>query len=263
MGNSIVQRDTGSVAAVQSVDRALLVLEILAESGPTGITQLAEEIGVHKSTVSRLVAVLEGRGFVERGTNGKYQLGFAVVRLAGSASGVRDLGKASQRNCDELAARLGETVNLAILEDGRAINIVEAPGPAEVVLRSWVGQASPAHATSSGKALIAELNPLELRERLGGRLERFTANTITDFTALEEHLAHVREQGWAAAAEELELGLNAVAAPVRDNTTAIVAALCVSGPSYRMPQSALPSVAQEIVVSAREISLRLGYPSRR
>jgi DNA-binding IclR family transcriptional regulator len=176
---------------------------------------------------------------------------------------VRDLGKASQRNCDELAARLGETVNLAILEDGRAINIVEAPGPAEVVLRSWVGQASPAHATSSGKALLSELNPLELRERLGGRLERFTPNTVTDFALLEEQLAHVREQGWSSVSEELELGLNAVAAPVRDNTQAVVAALCVSGPSYRMPHAVLPSVAQEIMRSAAEVSRRLGCPSPR
>src|SRR5882757_10497340 len=131
-------------APVQSVDRALLVLELLAKSGQAGVTEIAGELGVHKSTVSRLIAVLESRGYVEQVSGrGKYRLGFSIARLARASSGQLDLVKLSQDVCDSLAAEVGETTNLAILDADRIINIVEAIGPAEITLRTWVGQSCP------------------------------------------------------------------------------------------------------------------------
>ncbi|MFH5228272.1 IclR family transcriptional regulator [Antrihabitans spumae] len=255
--------DRRSGAAVQSVDRALLVLEILAAQGSAGITEIADELGVHKSTVSRLVGVLEKRGFVEQlSDRGKYRLGFTVVRLAGATVAGQDLSKASQARCDALAEEVGETVNLAILEGDRAINIVEAAGAAGVSLRTWVGQASPAHATSSGKMLISELTSQELRERLGARLEKYTDNTITTYSALERNLAQAREQGWIVAVAELETGLHALAAPVRDHTSKIVGALTISGPAYRMPADRFDDLAARAVDVGAEISARLGYLPR-
>lgn len=255
--------DRRSGAAVQSVDRALMVLEILGAQGSAGITEIAEELGVHKSTVSRLVAVLEARGFVEQlGDRGKYRLGFTVVRLAGATVAGRDLAKAAQARCDALAHEVGETVNLAILEGDRAINIVEAAGSAEVALRTWVGQASPAHATSSGKMLISELTSAQLRDRLGATLERFTDKTIVSYPALERELATVRDRGWAHTVEELETGLHALAAPVRDNSTNIVAALSISGPAYRMSEERFDEIAARASSVAGEISARLGYLPR-
>ena len=136
--------DDRPTAAVQSVDRALLVMEILASLGQAGVTEIAAELGVHKSTVSRLVAVLESRGYVEQVSDrGKYRLGFSVARLARASSGQLDLVKLSQDVCDSLAAEVGETTNLAILDADRIVNIVEAIGPAEITLRTWVGQAVP------------------------------------------------------------------------------------------------------------------------
>jgi len=255
--------DRRSGAAVQSVDRALMVLEILGAQGSAGITEIADELGVHKSTVSRLVAVLEARGFVEQlADRGKYRLGFTVVRLAGATVAGRDLAKASQARCDALAEEVGETVNLAILEGDRAINIVEATGPAGVSLRTWVGQASPVHATSSGKVLVCEMVGAELRERLGEKLDSFTDNTITNYVKLERELAEVRERGWAYTVEELETGLHALAAPVRDNTGKIVAALSISGPAYRMPEARFAELAARACVVAGEIGMRLGYLPR-
>ena len=150
------QKPSRAEAAVQSVDRALLVLEILATLGQAGATEIAAELGVHKSTVSRLIAVLESRGYVEQASErGKYRLGFTISRLARASSGHLDLVKLSQDVCDALAPEVGETTNLAILDEARIVNIVEAIGPEQITLRTWVGQSCPAHATSSGKVLLA------------------------------------------------------------------------------------------------------------
>ena len=230
-----IAEDSDRSAAVQSVDRALLVMEILATLGQAGVTEIAEQLGVHKSTVSRIISVLEARGYVEQlSERGKYRLGFAIARLARSTSAQLDLVKQSQAACDALALESGETTNLAVLDGDRIVNVAEAIGPAGVALRTWIGQSCPAHATSSGKALLAALDPGYVRELLEHPLPTFTPNTIADAAALEAELVTVRATGWASVREELEIGLNAVAAPVRDSSGKVVAALSVSGPSYRL-----------------------------
>ncbi|MFB8275436.1 IclR family transcriptional regulator [Nocardia colli] len=252
--------DPGRAAAVQSVDRALLVLEIIAKLGQAGVTEIAAELGVHKSTVSRLITVLESRGYVEQlSDRGKYRLGFSIVRLAGSTSAQVDLVGQSQGACNALAAETGETTNIAVLDGNRIINIVEAAGTGSIALRSWVGQSCPAHATSSGKVLLSGLEPAALRKQVGPKLESFTENTLTKVADLAAQLVEVRENGWASVREELEIGLNAVAAPVFDSNGVIVAALSVSGPAYRLSPDRFAPTAALAIASAAEISHRLGY----
>ena len=258
----MVKRDNPP-AAVQSVDRALLVLEILAGMGQAGVTEIAEEIGVHKSTVSRLIAVLEARGFVEQvSERGKYRLGFAVARLARASSAQLDMVKVSQDVCDELSVDVGETVNLAVLDGDRIVNIVEAIGPAEITLRTWVGQSCPAYATSSGKVLLSGLDPADVRSRLGAALESFTDTTVSSAAALQHELTAVRDRGWASVSEELEVGLNAVAAPVCDAHSQVIAALSVSGPSYRLGVDRFEEVAKRTIAAADAVSRRLGWIGR-
>ncbi|TQR83945.1 IclR family transcriptional regulator [Mycobacterium hodleri] len=252
--------DGGRSASVQSVDRALLVMEILATNGQAGVTEIAAELGVHKSTVSRIISVLEARGYVEQlADRGKYRLGFAIARLARATSGQLDLVKQSQAACDALALESGETTNLAVLDGDRIVNVAEAIGPAGIALRTWVGQSCPAHTTSSGKVLLAALDDAQLRESLGTRLESFTDATITARSALQAELAVVREQGWACVREELEVGLNAVAAPVYDASGRVVAALSVSGPSYRLGENEFEATAKRTIAAAETISRRLGW----
>jgi DNA-binding IclR family transcriptional regulator len=255
--------DDKPAAAVQSVDRALLVLEILAKLGQAGVTEIATELGVHKSTVSRLIAVLESRGYVEQVSDrGKYRLGFSIARLARASSGHLDLVKLSQDVCDSLAAEVGETTNVAVLDADRIINIAEAIGPAEITLRTWVGQSCPAHATSSGKVLLAGLDAADVRARLASVLEPFTQNTVVKIADLQRELAIVRERGWACVSEELEVGLNAVAAPVHDANAQVIAALSVSGPSYRMGPAQFEEAAKQTIAAADAISRRLGWVER-
>lgn len=247
-------------AAVQSVDRALLALEILARLGQAGVTEIAAELEVHKSTVSRLIAVLESRGYVEQASErGKYRLGFTIARLARATTGHLDLVKLSQDVCDGLAPDVGETTNLAILDDDRIVNIVETIGPEQITLQTWVGQSCPAHATSSGKVLLAGLEPGDLRDRLTTPLESFTTRTVVELADLEGELAAVRERGWASVTEELEVGLNAVSAPVYDASSKVVAALSVSGPSYRLSPDRFSDVAKQTMAAAEVISRRLGW----
>jgi len=247
-------------AAVQSVDRALQVLEIVAGLGRAGVTEIATELGVHKSTVSRLITVLETRGYVEQvSERGKYRLGFAIPRLAHVAGGQNDLVKLGQAACDMLSVEVGETANLAVLDQDRIVNIVEAIGPSEITLRTWVGQSCPAYATSSGKVLLSGLDSNDVRSRLHLPLTAFTDSTITGVADLDRELGAIRERGWACVVEELEVGLNAVAAPVRDAHAQIVAALSVSGPSYRLATDRFDEVAQQTMAAADQISNRLGW----
>jgi DNA-binding IclR family transcriptional regulator len=250
-------------AAVQSVDRALQVLEIIAGLGQAGVTEIAAELGVHKSTVSRLIAVLETRGYVEQiSERGKYRLGFAISRLAHVAGGQTDLVRLGQDACDTLSVDVGETANLAVLDQDRIVNIVEAIGPSEITLRTWVGQSCPAYATSSGKVLLSGLDVNDVRARVRTPLTAFTEFTVVGVADLEAQLGAVRERGWASVTEELEVGLNAVAAPVYDAHGQIVAALSVSGPSYRLAVERFDEVAKRTVEAADQISARLGWTGR-
>jgi DNA-binding IclR family transcriptional regulator len=262
MGNTAARgTDAGRPAApVQSVDRALNVLEILARVGEAGVTEIAVELGVHKSTAFRLVAVLESRGFVEQvADRGSYRLGFGIVRLAGATTARLDLNRESRRTCEELAADLGETVNIAILDGDGATNISQIRGGASVASHNWVGQRTPLHATSSGKVLLA-FAAESLQEAIAtGPLERYTPSTIGDSDDLRATLADVRRQGWAQAVEEYELGLNALAAPIRDHDGRVVGAVSVSGPSYRLTTDSFPSVIDRLTAAAADMSRRIGF----
>ena len=246
-------------ALVQSVDRALTVLEILAKRGVAGVTEIAAELGVHKSTASRLVSVLESRGFVEQlSDRGKYRLGYGIARLGSALTRHRDLAHEGRVACETLAADTGETVNLAVLDGGRVINISEVRGSGAVAVQTWVGQSTPSHATSSGKVLLAHQPRLDLEALLGADLQRYTEHTITDMAVLTRELETVRQRGWASSIEEYELGLNALAAPVRDHDGTVVAAISVAGPSFRLTREDLPTLTPRLLRAADDFGRRLG-----
>ncbi|MGW6933671.1 IclR family transcriptional regulator [Lentzea sp. NPDC054927] len=251
--------NSDSAAQVQSVDRAISVLELLAQ-GEAGITEIAGELGVHKSTVSRLVSVLEARGLVEQlGERGKYAIGFGVVRLAGAATGRMDLTKLGQPVCQTLADSFGETVNIAVHDAGVAINITQARGSAAVSAVNWIGQRTPLHATSSGKILLAHLDLDERKRLVSLPLDSYTENTVVDAGTLLAELEEVAAQGFAACFEELELGLHAVAVPVRGHRGQVVAAMSASGPSYRLSRERVQQIVPTMSSAAADLSAQLGY----
>lgn len=247
-------------APLQSVDRALETLELLAEHGESGVTEVADLLGVHKSTASRLLAALEARRMVEQGgERGRYRLGGGVLALAGAVAGQMDLVRAARGVCEALAEQVGETVNVAIADGGDVVNVDQARGGSALSTQNWVGERTPAHATSSGKVLLAFGALPHPSGR--GPLARFTDRTITDRRALATELDAVVERGHAVADGELEVGLLAIAAPVRDAGGAVVAAISASGPAYRLEERRA-QVATDLVAAADEVSQRLGWRRR-
>lgn len=250
------------VSPVQSVDRAVTILEILAREGEAGVTEIAKEIGVHKSTAFRLISALEGRELVEQNAErGKYRLGVGIVRLAGSAAARLDLVQEARPVCRQLAADTGETINIVVMSDHAALYLDQVAGSSAMQPHNWVGQRLPLHATSNGKVLLAFRH--ESLAELETPLRRFTDNTITSLRALEAELDKVRKQGYAVAVDELEVGLTAIGAPVHNADDECVASLSASGSSYRLTPERIEEIAKAVRLAADEVSRRLGWRGRR
>ncbi|MGH3516954.1 MAG: IclR family transcriptional regulator [Haloechinothrix sp.] len=255
MGNSAEGTEP---VLVQSVDRAISVLELILRDGDAGITEIADELGVHKSTASRLVYTLQARDLVEQhGERGRFTIGFGMLRFAGAVTGQIDLARLGTPLCEALAEQLGETVNIAVLDGAGAINVSQARGTSAVSAQNWTGQRTPLHATSSGKVLLAAVDEPEREAILAGELVPYTARTITDPDELRTVLRRVAEDGYATCFEELEPGLHAVAVPVYGDHNEVVAAISASGPSYRLSRKRIRQIAGELRGGARELSSRL------
>jgi DNA-binding IclR family transcriptional regulator len=249
-------------AGVQSVDRALEILELLAQVGEAGVTEIAAALEVHKSTAFRLVATLEARRLVEQTADrGRYRLGVGILRLAGATTARLDVVQEARPVCRQLAADTGETVNLAVLAEHSALYVDQVAGSSSLQSHNWVGQHIPLHATSNGKVLLTGL-PAEDLGAVLGRLARFTPRTITSRTKLAAELEQVREQGYAVAVDELEVGLTAAAAPVRNAHGDVVASMSISGPTFRLQPERLEEIVPGLVEAAGEVSLRLGWGQR-
>ena len=250
---------TGGSGLVQSVDRALTVLGLLARHGELGITEIAADLGVHKSTAFRLVATLEAHDLVEQVSDrGKFRLGVGVLRLAGSTTVRLDLVQESRPVTTRLAASVGETVNITVLSGHEALYLDQVAGGAALALHNWAGQRIPLHATSNGKVLLAHAAPSMISEVLRS-LRAFTPKTITDPRVLLRELDDVRRRGWALAVDELEEGLTAIAAPIHGADGAVIASVSASGPTFRVTAERTPDVAVQVVRAAREIGQRLGW----
>lgn len=254
-------RPDSPAGGVQSVDRAISVLEVLARKGEARVTEVAAAIGVHKSTAFRLLSSLEERGLVEQDRDrGGYRLGLGILRLAGAVSARLDVNRHGRPVCERLARELGETVNVAVVQSHYAVNVDQVQGPAAISAHNWVGQLTPLHATSSGKVLLAHLPLANRRDLLAAAgLPRFTTATITSATTLDRQLSTVRERGYATTVEEYETGLNAIAAPIRSHHGQVVAAVSASGPAFRLTTERMAALAPTVVAGAAEISHLLGY----
>jgi DNA-binding IclR family transcriptional regulator len=255
----IVDHESGTL--IQSVQRAIRLLKAF-DNGPAelGVSELSRRVALHKSTVSRLLATLEREGLLERvPETDKYRLGFMLVRLAGQVSHFGDVRAAARPVLVELTESSRETVHLAVLDGDEVINVEQISGPHLVRDTNWVGRRTPLNCVANGKALLAFRAASDIDRVLAGRLTRFTDRTITDPKRLRVELAKVRERGYAQAIGEIEEGLNAVAAPVRDTAGAVVAAVSISGPAYRVTADRIAELGTLTISAAAKISARLGF----
>src|SRR3954452_8135212 len=223
-----------ATAAVQSVDRALTILELLAREGEAGVTEIAGDLGVHKSTAFRLLATLESHRLVEQvGDRGRYRLGVGNLRLAGATTARLDLVTEAPPVCRQLGTDTGETVNITVRSETSALYLDQVAGSSALQSHNWVGQHIPLHATSNGKGLISELSEAELKKAVR-ELPRLTDKTVTRRAELRTQLEHIREVGYALVVDELETGLTAAAAPIRNAHGDIIASMSISGPTFRL-----------------------------
>jgi DNA-binding IclR family transcriptional regulator len=236
---------------VQSADKALAILAAFGPERPSlRVSELARELSLHKSTVSRLLAILEARGLVRREADG-FAPGPELARLGALAVSSLPLAQVARQPLGRLAEVTGETVNLAVRRREEAVNVLQVQTAHFVGMTDWTGRGAPLHATANGKVLLAFGDG-----RLPARLQSLTPRTIVDRPQLEAELGQVRVKGYATACEELELGLVAVAAPVLDSLGACAGAVSVSGPAYRLdPKDA----SEPCMATAAEISKLLGF----
>ncbi|HEY3683947.1 MAG TPA: IclR family transcriptional regulator [Streptosporangiaceae bacterium] len=260
MGNRL--RAGVATPPLQSVDRAAKVLEILAREGEAGVSELATELEVHASTAFRLVSALESREMVEQNTwRGKYRLGVGILRLAGATATRLALVRQARPVCDRLTGLIDETVNIAVLINGDVLYVDQSAGSSALQTGNWIGQRVPVHATSNGKVLLAYLPDTALTGVLHPPLEAFTQATVTGIGRLRAELADIRANGCAVTVDELEIGMTAIAAPIRDAEGQVVASLGASGPGFRFTGERFDLVREAVRTSAQEISQALGCPA--
>src|SRR3712207_1961400 len=245
---------------VQSVDRAITVMELLSRRGWSGVTEVANELGINKSTAYRLLTTLRDRGLVEQdAATEKYRLGFGLVLLASAVTAGLDVLRCAQPVCERLSEKTQETVTVAVLEDDDAVIIHQTVSRSSALSVDWTGRHTPLHATAAGQIFLSHMPEDQLRRILSSPLERFTEYTILDPATLEERAWETRDRGYGYTIEELEVGLNAVGAPVHSSDGVVVATVSVSGPAFRLPAEGIPEAAELVKDAASEISWCLGF----
>ena len=245
---------------VQSVDRAITVMELLSRRGWSGVTEVANELGINKSTAYRMLTTLRDRGLVEQdAATEKYRLGFGLVALASSVTADLDIARCSRPVCDRLAEQTRETVTVAVLEGDDAVILYQNNSRSSALSVDWSGMHTPLHATAAGKIFLNYMPEDQRRRILKGSLQSYTENTIVDPKALREELQRDHGIDYWYTIEELEVGLNAVSAPVRCAEGVVVAALSVSGPAFRLSPESFPEIGELCVLAADEISRCLGF----
>lgn len=241
-------------SGVQSLDRALELLEHLADAGGSlRLAELEAATGLPLPTVHRLLRSLVHNGYVRQEPSRRYALGPRLIRI-GEVAG-RALGSWALPHLTELVTEIGETANMAVLEGDAVVYVAQVPSAHAMRMFTEIGRRVPAHCTGVGKALLSQLpddSVLRLLRRTG--MPARTSHTLTDPEALLAQLGEIRRQGWAVDDAEQEIGVRCIAAPVDEGPSG---ALSVSGPSGRITEGRVGEIGPVVKRAARELALDL------
>jgi DNA-binding IclR family transcriptional regulator len=250
-----------TVPGTQAVVRAMTLLKSFDDEHRVwGLSELARETGLNKTTAFRLLSALEREGLVGRAADGeRYVLGPEIVVLGGRALRANNLRAVVRPELERLAAETGETASLEILAGREMLVIDEIVGGHLMSGVPDLGSRWPLHASSTGLVILAYLPETTARELLPAALRPVTAQTITSRSELWPELAAVRQRGYSVGDETLEVGLVAIAAPIFNHDGQVVAALSIAGPKLRVTADCTPQIGEQVRATGRRISARLGY----
>jgi DNA-binding IclR family transcriptional regulator len=242
---------------VRAVERALDVLLCFSRQTPElTLTQISERVGIHKSTVHRLLATLEEKRFVERNSaNGAYRLGIQMFQMAYLALEHNDLRQIATPYLQQLSEQFRETVSISILDETDMVYLRVIESPQRVKLAAATGQRLPSFCTASGKAILAFSGDEVVQQVLDQGMPKYTQCTLDSPERFIANLSQIREQMFSISVQEFEEGINAVAAPVLDQDNRPIASIAVAGPSFRLTPGKMSEIGPLIVAVSREIAL--------
>jgi IclR family acetate operon transcriptional repressor len=255
-------RDNGG--GIQALDRAFLILDIIADAGGEAkLTEISTIAGLNVSTCHHLISTLYNWGYVARGAGSKsYVLGSRILHLSAACLRQVDLPRRAQIYVDRLNDQTGETVQLTIMQDTSLVNLLRREARHAVrVDGSLGGKSNAAHATATGKAILAWLPPSELSRIIADKgLTAFTPNTIVNLDKLKEELRLTRRNGFAIDCEEFHPGVVCIGAAIRDHAGAVVGSIGVASPSFRATTKYLDQIKVHLIAATDELSIELGAP---
>ncbi len=254
---------------VLTLEKAMDIIEILTnESGNgLGISELSRRLDIGKSTIHRILDTLSAYGYVDQiSDKGKYRLNWRLYEIGNVLPQQRDLNNFDHEIIHDLCGECQETVNLGVRNNDHVV-IISKVEPTNSALRAikHVGDREPLHATALGKVLMSEMDPEQVESIFISRdkpLESYTPSTITSFDNLHTELRKVREQGFAIDNEEYSTGISCIAMPVKNYEQRIVAAVSVSGPSFRLNFSKIMEIRTGLTLASMKMSEFLGYKNK-
>jgi DNA-binding IclR family transcriptional regulator len=249
-----------SYSPAKTVEKALRLLEIIRDEQPVRPPTLASRLGLTRSNVHRLLATLEELSYAEKGADSAYRLGLKAFVLGSGVKRRDELLEAARENMITLSELANENVNLGVCLGQDVLYLDKVERPHLLKLDQVIGGTDPLYCTALGKVLLSGLDGNALRRCL--KKTRFaprTSKTITDPAVMIRHLDQVRRQGYATDLEELSEGIHCVAAPIRDHTGHVIAALSVSAPAIRLTRTKIAEIRDALLRATEDISTRLGY----
>ncbi|ACY49043.1 IclR family transcriptional regulator [Rhodothermus marinus] len=251
----------GEPTGVRALERGLRLLEELGSGEALSLSELARRAELTPSTTYRLLETLRRRHFVDWDElSGLWRIGLRAYQIGQAFCHPNSLSSLALEAMQRLVARINETVNLAVLDGAEAVYIQQVESRQMLRMFTQLGARVPLHCTGVGKVLLAWRSEEEVRQLLGPEpLVAFTPHTLTRVDAVLQELERVRRLGYAVDREEREIGVRCLAAPVRDATGRVVAALSLSAPAVRLPERRLAELAPVVLETTRDLSLRLGW----
>ncbi|RSK27205.1 IclR family transcriptional regulator [Bacillus sp. HMF5848] len=249
---------------VKSVSRALDIVDLLSmKKNGLGVTEIANQMDINKSSVHRILATLVKYGYVEQDIDtGRYKLGYKFLEINSKLLDSIDLRTEAHPFLEQLEKETNEVIHLVVYDNGEVVYIEKLDGNETLRMHSKVGKRAPMHCTAVGKAILSHIpinEVLNILQKKG--LPDHTDHTMTNLDEFLNHLVNVKEQGYALDMEENEYGIRCVAVPIFDHSSKVIAAVSISGPTLRMTDDRLQELKQRMIEVGQHISIRLGFQS--